>query len=392
LRKKRILAFLLALLLIFSLGTSVFAEDTSGREQELENQWDNSQEKIDNLNNSISDLKDKILNSQKQAKTLETSISKVDGEIKAMMQKITAAQNKIDVATKELDAAIEDYNLQDERMKKRINALYKNGTTTGYLEVILESRSFADFMSKADILQKIVNYDVDMLKEMKQKREEINKKKVLLEKDKAELVALKNNLDTNKKTLVKQNQDKKTIIAQLGRDKASYESMLHQEEATAAKIKGEINALRSYRGNYDGSKWAILHISDFPSGVIPRISSPFGYRTDPITGSKAYHSGLDISTRGYNNIPVYAMAGGKVIVAKYYGIYGNTVVIDHGSGVTTLYAHNTSLVVSVGAEVKGGQKVANSGTTGRSTGPHVHFGVQIYGEYVDPAKYYMLGD
>lgn len=391
-RKKRILALLMALLLVFSISTSVLAVDTNDKEKELENQLDNSEEKIDGLKGSISDLKDKILSSQKQAKTLETNILKVDGEIRAMMQKITGVQNKVDVASKELDAAIEDYNLQDARMKKRINALYKNGTTTGYLEVILESKSFADFMSKADILQKIVNYDVDMLKEMKQKREEINKKKVLLEKDKAELVVLKNNLDANKKTLVKQNQDKKTIIAQLGRDKASYESILSQEEATAAKIKGEINALRSYRGNFDGSKWAILHISDFPSGVTPRISSYFGYRTDPITGSKAYHSGLDISTRGYNNIPVYAMAGGKVIVSKYYGTYGNTVVIDHGSGVTTLYAHNTSLVVSVGAMVKGGQKIANSGTTGRSTGPHVHFGVQIYGEYVDPANYYLLGD
>jgi murein DD-endopeptidase MepM/ murein hydrolase activator NlpD len=299
-------------------------------------------------------------------------------------------ENKIDYTTKELNAAIANYNQQDERMKKRINTMYKNGTSMGYLEIILSSDSFADFISRTDILKKIVDYDIETLKEMKQKREEIDEKKAGLEQDKAEQVAMKSSLDNKKSALVQQNKERKNLVALLSRQKSEYESSLKAEEEAAEKLKKEINALRTYKGSYDGSKWAILHKSDF-TNYSPRITSYFGYRTDPITGVKSYHSGLDIGTGGVKNKPVYAMAAGKVIISRYYGGYGYAVVIDHGSGLTTLYGHNNTLLVKEGQTVEGGQKIALSGSTGRSTGPHVHFGVQMNGEYIDPQPYYMLG-
>lgn len=390
--KKRVLTVLMALIMIISFDITALADDISDKEQELQQKIGDSQGKISNLNNTIESLEEKILSGQKQANELENSISEVDGDIKDMQKKITDLQSRIDVTTKELNAAIQDYNLQDERMKNRINALYKNGTSVGYLEVILEATSFSDFMTKADILKKIVNYDVDMLKEMKQKREEINNKKLALDKDKSDMVALKNSLDGKKVTLVTQNKEKKSLIALLSRDKSNYESMLKQEQSDAEMMKRELSTLRTYKGKYTGEVAAILHSSDFPSGKSPRITSPFGYRTDPITGQQLFHSGLDIGTALVKNIPVYAMAAGKVILAKYYGGYGNAVVIDHGSGLTTLYGHNNTLLVSVGAMVKAGQKIALSGSTGRSTGPHVHFEIEKDGEYQNPADYYWLGN
>lgn len=383
---------MLTLLLIMSFSVAAFADDKPDKEKDLEQQYEESKGKINEYNDKIADLKDKILSEQSQVTALENNIVQVNSDIKNLETQITDMTKKIDTTTKELNIAIADYNTQDDRMKNRINAMYKNGTSMGYLEVILESKSFADFISKADIMKKIVDYDMDLLKEMREKREEINNKKLGLEKDKSDLVAMKNTLDQKKQSFTEQNNQKKSVVALLSREKSDYESLRKQEEANAAKINNEINVLRSYKGQFNGEVRPILHKSDFPSGVVPRISSTFGYRIDPITGGKAYHSGLDIATKGYKNIPVYAMAEGKVIIARYEPAgYGNVVVIDHGSGFATLYGHNNQLLVKTGDTVEAGQEIALSGSTGRSTGPHVHFGVQHDGNWVDPAPYYILG-
>jgi murein DD-endopeptidase MepM/ murein hydrolase activator NlpD len=258
-------------------------------------------------------------------------------------------------------------------MKKRINALYKNSTSEGYLEVLLESQSFSDFVTRVDILKKIIDYDIRMLEEMKLKREEINRKKLAIEQKKAELVSLKADLDAKKKKLVAQKNEKKKLLTLLNQQKAHYIDILEQEEAEASKLQKEIKELLAKsQGNYDGSKYAILLRSDFPSSSLPRITSYFANRVDPITHTIRYHSGLDISTRRLENKPVHAMAPGRVIKAGYSGSYGNVVIIDHGSGFATLYAHNNSLLVKAGDYVTGGEKIALSGSTGRSTGPHVH--------------------
>ena len=385
-KRKRILAIIMTILILIVFSGAAFANDITDMQDQLEGK----QGKIEDIKNTIGDLKDQIVDEQKQVVTLSGNISVVDKEIKDMQFRITDVQGKINVTTGQLNAAIDEYNKQDDIMKKRINAMYKNGTTVGYLQVIVESKNFSEFISNTDIMKKIMDYDINMLKDMKKKREEIDKKKAELLQVKAELVALKANLDSNKKDIVNKNQQMQTMISSLDKQKAAYEASLHQEEAAAEKMKKEIKTLLSKKLNYDGSIYAILHRGDFPDGKLPRSTSPFGFRTDPITGRSAYHAGLDIGTALIKNIPIYALAPGKVIIAKYYGGYGNAVVIDHGSGFTTLYGHCNSLLVSVGQTVMGGEKIALSGSTGRSTGPHVHFGVAKNGQDLDPEPYYRL--
>lgn len=383
---KRLMSVLLIIFMFMFFGISAFADELSDAQKALVE----SQKKADQYKGKIDDLEDQILEGNKQVETLNNNITTVNGQINDMQNRITDKEKQIETATNELDAAIADYNQQDERMKSRINAMYKNGTTTGYLEVILESESFADFISRADIMEKVVNYDIGLLKEMKQKREDIDSRKTALEQDKSDLVAMKSDLDNKKATLVAQNATKKNMVALLSRQKNDYMAALKDEEATAAKLKEEVKKLSTYPGRFDGKKWSIIHVADFPNGAKPRITSPFGWRTDPITGVKAYHDGIDIGTALYKNIPVYAMAKGKVIIARYYGGYGNAVVIDHGGGLSTLYGHNNTLLVKEGQIVEGGQKIALSGSTGRSTGPHVHFGVQLNGDYVDATPYLII--
>lgn len=383
------LAIVMTFIMVAFFNAAAMADELSDKQQ----QYNQSLNNIDDLKGQKADLREDIAEDQKKLKAIDVTISGIDTEIAGMQSKIGTVQKDIDVTTEELDQAIEEYDEQDKTMKKRINALYKNGTSMGYIEVILEATSFADFITRADVMQKIVDYDMKLLEDMKAKRDEINNKKVKLEKDKAELVALKNNLDAKKKQYEAQKQERKNVIALLDRKLSAVNSALAQEEAAAQKILKEIASLQNYKGNFDGTKYAILHKSDFPSGKSPYITSYFGSRVDPITGVKgAYHSGLDIGTARLTNIPIYSMAPGKVVLAKWYGGYGNAVIIDHGSGLQTLYAHANKLLVSQGQTVAGGQKIALSGSTGRSTGPHLHFGVIKNGQYIDPQPYYLLGN
>ncbi|HBM76333.1 MAG TPA: hypothetical protein DD429_12390 [Clostridiaceae bacterium] len=386
---KKLVSIMLILTLVMVSGSTAYADEMTDKQ----NQYDAVQNRLNGAKKQYDSLGDEVEAGEKEIRTTDSSIQGLNSEIENMNSKIEAEQDKINSATDKLNKAIEDYNEQDERMKKRICAIYKNGTSYGYLEVILDSTSFSDFMSRTDIMQRILDYDVDMLKEMKQKREAIDKEKAELEQSKAELLAQKNTIESKKNQLEQQKAERKTLVAKVSRQMNQLKSYMDQEEATAKKLQNEIKALQSNTGNYDGSKYAILKRSDYPKGTSPVITSGFGYRIDPITGEKgAYHSGIDIGTGRTTNIPVYAMASGKVILAKWYGGYGNAVVVDHGGGLSTLYAHNNKLLVKVGDTVSGGQKIALSGATGRVTGPHVHFGVMKNGEYINPSPYLLIGN
>lgn len=370
------------------LCTTVFADDDDSKIQQTQNQIESIQQKIDKMKDQYEDLNERVAAGKAEINKMDSSIASLNKDIDNMNAKIKSAQAKIDTATEELNEAIEKYNEQEDSMNKRINAVYKNGTSLGYIEVILNSASFSDLMSRADILQKILDYDVNMLKDMKQKREAIEDKKVALEKDKAELVAMKSGIEKKKNELEKSKKDRQVLLAAVSRDASALKSNIDAEEATAKKLQKELTALLVSKGKYDGNTFPVLMKSDFPNGISPRISSGFGSRKDPITGVMgAFHSGIDISTSKQVNIPVYAISSGTVVLAKWYGGYGNAVVIDHGSGLSTLYGHNNKLLVKAGDKVEAGTKIALSGSTGRSTGPHVHFGVMKNGEWVDPSPY-----
>lgn len=384
---KRIAVFLMALVFTVTISTVGFA-DTDQKIKDTQNQIDGSQQRINKMKDQYDDLSDKVAAENREIKKMNDSISAMDKEISNMNSKIKSAQAKIDTTTKELDAAVQDYNEQDERMSKRINTVYKNGTSYGYIEVLLDSTSFSDFVTRTDILKKIMDYDIDMLREMKDKREAIEKKKAELEQNKTELVALKSGIEGKKNSLVKSKSDRQKLVAIAARDAATLKGNIDAEQATAERLKKELASLLVSKGVYDGRTFTILKASDFPSGTYPRISSGFGSRVDPITGKMgAFHAGIDISTSGQVNIPVYAMSSGTVVLSKWYGGYGNAIVIDHGSGLSTLYGHNNKLLVIAGQKVQAGQKIALSGSTGRSTGPHVHFGVMKNGEWVNPSPY-----
>jgi murein DD-endopeptidase MepM/ murein hydrolase activator NlpD len=233
--------------------------------------------------------------------------------------------------------------------------------------------------------------DSNILINMKEKQESIENKKAELEVQKAKLVGLQQQSTSKKNQLTVVSREKKDLYSELSSDQKEMEKALDGEIRASKEIEAEIKAIMAASGNsnlaYNGKRYNILKNSE--AGRTIRVTSPFGMRYHPTLHVNKLHTGIDFGVP--SGTPVHAMADGEVIIAKYSSSYGNYIVINHGSGITTLYAHNSKLLVSVGQKVTGGQVISKSGNTGYSTGPHCHFEVRKNGTPINPAPYVIIG-
>jgi murein DD-endopeptidase MepM/ murein hydrolase activator NlpD len=269
-----------------------------------------------------------------------------------------------------------------------MKAMYINGPS-GYLDVLLSAENFSDFISRADVIKTIMQYDKNLMLEMKEKQENIASKKEDLEKKKAQLVSLQKDYSVKKSTLDKANSQKEAYYSKLEQDQKSLEKALKAEEEASKLLEKQIKALLAKKntGKFSGSTTGILRVSDI--GHMPPITSQYGMRYHPVLKVYKLHTGVDLGVP--SGTPVYSMADGEVIMAEYNSAYGNVVVISHGGGITSLYAHNSKLLVKEGDKVKKGQLISKSGSTGYSTGPHLHFEVRKDGTPIDPNPYLIIG-
>ncbi|TDT63710.1 murein hydrolase activator EnvC family protein [Fonticella tunisiensis] len=387
--KKRWLSLLLVFIFSFSTLSFAFGETIKDKQEQLNQVKD----KIDDLQNKIEDVKDQKEDVLAEIDKISSEMDKLQNEINGINKQMGAVKAEIDQTNKNLEKAVKEYETEKGLYAERLRAMYINGSE-GYPEVLLSSKSFSDFITNIDMVKKIMEYDKKILTEMKQKQDEIQKQKEKLESKQKELAQLQASVEQKKAALAKENAEKQKYYSKLKQDHAALEKMLDEEEEESRALSKEINRLLASapsRGggntSYSGSKTGILKVSDI--GRIPPITSPFGWRVHPILKVPKYHSGIDIGIP--SGTPVYAMSDGTVIIARYYGSYGNTVVIDHGGGITSLYAHNSALLVSEGQQVKKGQMISKSGSTGRSTGPHLHFEVRQNGDPINPMPYYVVG-
>ncbi len=292
-------------------------------------------------------------------------------------------------------------------LEKRVRDIYINGQIS-YLDVLFGAQDFGDFLTRMDLLKRVMIRDSELVADVLAYQTEIKKVGKQLEADKQiqEELATKAQLamDVKLEKVAKQ----QALIDLMQNDKEVYdrqydemmassaevERLIHAKEeemrraAEAARRQAEMEARAAQSGNvveFDGG----YVMQSFGGGMIWPISGPitseFGWRTHPIFGSQRFHSGLDIG--GDYGMPIHAAASGVVIEAGWIGGYGNTVMIEHGSGIVTLYGHNESLAVGVGQQVNQGDVIAYCGSTGNSTGPHCHFEVRVGGEPVSPWDY-----
>ncbi|WP_434798952.1 murein hydrolase activator EnvC family protein [Terrisporobacter vanillatitrophus] len=361
---KKIISTALICSMLFSASSMVYvnAENT-------ESKLKSNQEKQDELDIKISNLNEKK--------------EKVEEKINLANKKIEKINNESEQLKEDIKKLEEDIASNEEILGDRLKVI-NNNYTLGYLKVILSSNSISDFLNNVYIVQEVVAQDKQMLKDLESDKSEIEVKKATLDKNKEEAKVIKDELIKDKESLEEDKSELKKLKKELVNEEEALEEKLQKIAAENAKSSNDSNSSKSNSSNSTNSNTVISNGS-WPVPGYSTISSPFGYRIHPVLGVKKLHTGIDIPAP--TGTPAVAVASGTVIYSGVQGSYGNTVMIRHDNGLVSLYAHNSSLVVKVGDKVKKGQVVTKIGSTGRSTGPHLHFEIRVNGTPQNPLNY-----
>ncbi len=356
--------------------------------------------------NSVNDLKKKQEELKKQAQQAKEQLQETKTEKSAIVaeaEQIDAALEQVteelDVINKsleeltvvyektqlELDEAVADREKQFEVFKKRMRFMYIRGKS-GYLDIVFKSKDLSDFMNRLEYINRIVAYDQSLVSRLREVEQVIADKLAETKIQKQEMQVLANQQTQKVAALEEKLHEKNTIIAKLTADEQKYSQVLSTLDAADKDIAKKIQQAQSagaytVANPYSGGKLS------WPVPSSGRISSGYGGRPSPISGRKEFHTGIDIPSGSGN--AVVAAEGGVVIKAgNFNNGYGNMVIIDHGNGLSTMYAHNSKNLVKAGQTVSRGETIAKIGSTGYSTGPHLHFEVRINGAHTNPTKYF----
>ena len=357
---KRIISAALICSMLFSANSYIYtnAESTESKLKANQEKQEELDDKINNLNKKTEKIEEKIKSSNERIEKINKESEKLKKEIKQLEEDITSNQESL-----------------AERLK-----VINNNYTLGYLKVILSSNSISDFLNNIYIVQEVVKQDKQMLNDLENNKNEVKDKKEILDKNKEEEKVIKDELVKDKENLDKDKIELKKLKEELVKEEEELEKKLQKIAAQKAATSSDSNNLAN-----SNSSSTVISNGSWPVPGYNRVSSPFGYRIHPVLGIKKLHTGIDIPAP--TGTPTVAVSSGTVIYSGVQGSYGNTVMIQHDNGLVSLYAHNSSLVVKVGDQVKKGQVVAKIGSTGRSTGPHLHFEIRVNGTAQNPLNY-----
>ncbi len=320
-----------------------------------------------------------------ELETASAEAQKALEELNAINAQVSAVQTELDTAKEEYRIATEKKDEQYEALKARMSFMYEYGSM-GYAQVLLESTDFSDFFKRVEYINTIIRYDQNLLNELEETQEKIDEQVNLISKKKAEVDALQAQQKSKTQELQAKEAAKESALAKVNSDIEAQQDIVFSLEKENAKIEQMIRDAERQAANsgntltYEGGQFMWPVPSNYTT-----ISSGYVQRNNPISGKAEYHSGYDIPAPA--GTPVYAAADGVVITSGWVNGYGNTVMISHGSGLVTLYGHNSSLNVSVGDTVSQGDVIAGVGSTGNSTGNHCHFEVRLNGKHTSPAPY-----
>lgn len=374
-KRKLAIVFVIAVV-IFNISFNVLAENIN----ELQNKQNEVKSQLDGANNELGEVQSELSQMLQQIQVLNETISKSEEEIANLDAKISELQVNIEETETKLKNSEEIYYKQKELLEKRLVAIYEAGETK-YLDVLLNSKSLSEFISNYYLISEIAKYDSELLEELEKDKNEIQKTKTELDNKKINYRTIKANQERTAIVLKNTKAVKDNYMSQLTDKEKSIQEQIDLYENQFKEIENEIKSLllNNSTTQYIGG------IMAWPVPGYTRITSQFGMRTHPITGVYKLHTGVDIGApMGANFI---AANDGIVVKAGYNGAYGNMVIIDHGGGISTLYAHGSEILVTLGQTVKKGDAVLKVGSTGYSTGAHAHFEVRVNSAYVNPLDY-----
>lgn len=397
--KNRIISSIIIIFIILNVYYSVLADEnitnenklnensTENRTLTLQEQQNQVKENLNNANIQLQYVENELTSSLIQVQKLQDRIDQYQAKLDEVNEKYQKLQNQVEEHQKKLDTVQESYNRKNEALKQRLVAFYKSGSIN-FLDVLMDSNNIIDFVSRYYLIKKMTEYDAKSMEEIEKQKQEIEKVTNELKESKANMKLIK--ADAEQQTVVLTNT--KTIlenqISSLTESEQSLKSQIDIYKKQQEELENLIQyAIRSstYELRYSGG------IMVWPTLTTSYITSQYGSRLHPIQGIIKNHAGIDIG--GSTGNPVYAAADGVIIYSQYNtGGYGNLVMIDHGTNsegvkIVTLYGHGNKLLRNVGESVKQGELIMEMGSTGNSTGPHVHFEVRENGVAVDPKKY-----
>lgn len=404
---KKKIAVLLALVIaigIFSdkpatATATSFSSITSESIREKESQINQAQEEKENLQDTLTDVKEIKAQLEKEKRDLSKYVEQLDAELVSIQENINRLNGLISV--KEAQIAETQAQLaearqieadQYEAMVQRIQFMYTQGETT-YLDMLFSGDSISDILNQVVYMEQISAYDRQQLDEFMLNRQlieiceqELIAAKELLDAEKAgveaEEAAMEELIAEKEATIVAYQTDinnKEQAIADYEADIAAQNEIIEALEAAVAEERKRILEESGVVLTYDGGQFKM------PIASYTRVSSPYGWRMHPTLGVEKYHNGIDLAAP--TGTAIYSAYDGIVVAAAYSSSMGNYIMIDHGSGLYTIYMHASKLYVSKDDVVVRGETIAAVGSTGRSTGPHLHFGVRLNGSYVNPSNY-----
>ncbi|MCD8224508.1 MAG: peptidoglycan DD-metalloendopeptidase family protein [Clostridiales bacterium] len=329
---------------------------------------------------------------------LDESLEQLDQELEELEEKIADKEADIETAQEELTEAKAVEADQYAAMKLRIKYTYERGDTS-FVDLLLQSKDMGQLLNRAEYIQKIYEYDKQKLDEYAQTKEEISVHEKTLETEREELLALQEETEARQssvKTLLEEKSSELAAYdAQISAAEgqiSKYETSIREQESKIQQMEAEIKRQEEEArkaAEAAGQKYNTVSLGNisfiWPCPSSSRISSAFGDRTSPTEGASTDHKGIDISAQ--TGASILAAASGTVVIATYSYSAGNYIMINHGGGIYTVYMHCSQLLASEGQEVAQGETIARVGSTGYSTGPHLHFGIRANGSYVNPSLY-----
>lgn len=411
-RKKGVIgAIMAAVLLIGATGTAFAAPESADSLDDAINKGtdalSDAQDEKKQLQSNLSAAQamKKELENAKTALTgdvveLDSQMSEVSNDLLEVQNLLDTKEAELDKTTKELAQAKIDVEKQYEDMKLRIKFMYENGTMS-YIQILFSSGSFSELLNKAEYIEQVSEYDRNMLQTYQDNRDKITRLEKDLKDQKEVLEQVKGDVEAKQTEMAGLISDKQSEIEGYESDIQNkeeaikeYEAMIAEQDSTIKALEASVAAAKAKRTqmtvsdnstnaadqpHYGGGAFV------WPAPSYTRISDDYGYRTHPILGIQQFHSGVDMAAPSGSSI--LAAADGTVVAATYNATMGNYVMIDHGNGLYTIYMHASALYVSSGQSVSAGSTIAAVGSTGRSTGAHLHFSVRQNGSYVSPWNY-----
>lgn len=401
--KRKMFCILLAIILMLGTSITSFASDNMQNEEntqenrtnstlstneidELNQQKDELDDKLEEANSKLEYVQGEMSDTLLEIQKLNDKITKYESENKELVERLSSLETSINETTQLLEKVTAEYIEKDELLKERLIVVYKEGELS-FLDLLLSSTSLSEFLSRYYAIQKMTEYDNNLIDQVLEEKETIETSKTKLENETAEVKGLKATVEQNEIILKNTKTLQEGYVEKLSKEEKKLNDEINEYKLEYARIQSKLqevsNNISDFQIQYTGGKmiWPVAI-----SGTT--ITSYYGSRTYPLANSSAvtdFHLGLDIAAPAGS--PAVAALDGVVTYAGWLGSYGNCVMIYHGDGITTVYGHGQKVLTQRGEEIKQGDLIMEVGSTGNSTGPHLHFEVRVNGQTTDPLQF-----